>query len=448
MLMKTSAGIEISGKDLKLAVVRGSGKKLRLVKTLEIPGFVDMSVEEQKMALATLVKEHKIPQHRVFLTLSRDLGTLRQLEFPSEIGDKLRSAIALQVEALSPWPADEIYWDFSQEPLRKGVKTLRVTVVVIPREALDPWIALFKEAGLPLSGASLSSSAQAHGIGVLWPGDAPTVALDCQEGRVEGCLVQGGQLSSLTQVPTQAGDDATATARSAVERLMAVGRLSSLSQARLLTFGPACSTFEQREHVALPMEGAALDSSDRFGSISTAMLGLRKTGFESNLIPPEVRYQHNHLQWIPTYALLGLGLLLGVALLGREPYQQTVYASQIDAEIQRIAPVANVVVGQQAELNTLSEKYRVLSGHFRNRDYALEALRELSRTLPASAWISSYNYQDGIVTISGLADTASEIQKALEDNPLFKDVQFSGSVNRDAKGKDRFTLKAAIEVTQ
>jgi Tfp pilus assembly protein PilN len=444
MLTKTAAGIEISGKDLKLAVVRSAGKKFHLVKAFEVPGFVAMSVEEQKAALSALVKEQKIPVHRVFLSVSRDLGTIRQLEFPAEIGDKLRSAIALQVEALSPWSADEIYWDFSSEPLRKGLKTLRVTVVMIPREALDPWITLFQEAGLPLSGACLSSLAHAHAVGVLWPEGTPTVALDFQEGRVEGCLVQGGQLSSLTQP----GEDATATARSAVERLMAVGRLASLSQARLLAFGPASGALEQREHVALPLEGAPLESSDRFGSISTAMLGFRKTGFESNLIPRELRYQHNHLQWIPTYALLGLAVLLGIALLGRDPYQRTVYASKIDEEIQRIAPVAGQVVDQQAELNALSEKYRVLSGHFKNRDYALEALRELSRTLPASAWISSYSYQDGTVTITGLADTASEIQKTLEDNPLFKDVQFNGAVNRDAKGKDRFTLKAAIEVPQ
>jgi Tfp pilus assembly protein PilN len=444
MLTKTAAGIEISGKDLKLAVVRSAGKKFRLVQAVEVPGFVDMSAAEQKAALTALVQQHKVPLHRVFLTLSRDLGTIRQLEFPAEIGDKLRSAIALQVEALSPWPADEIYWDFSNEPLRKGLKTILVTVVIIPREALDPWIALFKDAGVPLSGACLSSLAHAHGIGVLWPEGTPTVALDFQEGRVEGCLVQGGRLSSSTQ----AGENATATARAAVERLMAVGRLPSLSQARLLTFGPASVAFEQREHVALPMEGAASDSSDRFGSISAAMLGFRKTGFESNLIPRELRYQRNHLQWIPTYVLLGLAVLLGVALWVRDPYQQTVYASKIDEEIQRIAPVASQVVDQQAELNTLSEKYRVLSGHFKNRDYALEALRELSRTLPASAWISSYSYQDGTVTMTGLADTASEIQKTLEDNPLFKDVQFSGAVNRDAKGKDRFTLKAVIEVPQ
>jgi Tfp pilus assembly protein PilN len=268
--------------------------------------------------------------------------------------------------------------------------------------------------------------------------------LDCQDGRVEGCLLQGGQLSSLTQ----SGGDVTSTARSAVERLMAIGRVPSLANARLLVFGPAANALESREHVALPMENAALDSSDRFGSISAALLGLRKSAFRSNLIPEELRHRRNHTQWIPTYALLGIAVLLGVAMAVRQPYQLTVYASQIDAEIQRIAPVASEVVNQQSELNKLSEKYRVLSGHFKNRDYALEAMRELTKLLPPTAWISNYSYQDGTVSITGLAVAATEIQKAVEDSPLFKDAQFTTATTRDAKGKDRFTLKATVEVPQ
>ncbi len=444
IFVRTGVGLELAGNDLRLAVVRSSGRKFRLSSTLEIPGFLDLAPEEQRSEIGKLVTLHKLPIQHVFLSLPRDRGTIRQLEFPVEVAEKLQSAIALQIEALSPWPADEIYWDFSQEPLRRGSRTIRVTVAIIPRDALDPWIVLFRNAGMPLSGACLSSVVHAHGVGVLWPGDSSTVVLDCQEGRVEGCLVQDGQLASLTQT----GEDVISTAKTAVERLMAVGRLSSLASARLLVFGPASSGLKSMEHVALPMENAALDSSDRFGSIAAAMLGFRRTGFQSNLVPRELRYRRNQVQWIPTYVFFGLALLLGMLLLGREPYQLTVYASKLDTEIRRIAPVASEVVSQQSELTRLSGKYGVLAGHFRNRDYALEAMLELTRILPETAWISTYGYQDRTITISGLAPKASEIQKLVEDSPLFKEVQFTTAVTHDPKGKDRFTLKATIEVPQ
>jgi hypothetical protein len=68
--------------------------------------------------------------------------------------------------------------------------------------------------------------------------------------------------------------------------------------------------------------------------------------------------------------------------------------------------------------------------------------------LPASAWLGTYSYQDGNVSLSGFADSAAEVQKVLEDSPVFKDVQFTSSLTRDQSGKDRFNLRASIEVSR
>ena len=136
-----------------------------------------------------------------------------------------------------------------------------------------------------------------------------------------------------------------------------------------------------------------------------------------------------------------LALCLGAALLVREPYQNTVYASKLDAEIRKVAPQVREVAGQETELNSLSGKSRALTTQLGSRDYNLEALRELSRILPASAFLVSYGYQDGVVTISGFAKSASEIQNVLENSAVFKGVEFTNSVTRDSTGKDRFTMK-------
>ena len=130
----------------------------------------------------------------------------------------------------------------------------------------------------------------------------------------------------------------------------------------------------------------------------------------------------------------------------REPYQSTAYASQLDREIKSIAPQARQVSAQAAELDGLALKYRALLANLQQKDYTLESLRELAVTLPPTAWLTNYTYQDGTVTISGTAVSASEIQKLLEDTALFKDVQFTSSVARDPDGRERFSLKASIEV--
>jgi Tfp pilus assembly protein PilN len=254
--------------------------------------------------------------------------------------------------------------------------------------------------------------------------------------------VQGHRLTSITEN----AEETASSAKTAAERLFAVGRLTSPNTARIIAHGAASGSLDFLEPVALPIENAGRDSGSRFGAIASALMGLRKTAFDSNVLPRHLRYQQNQLQLIPTYVLIALAVLLGIAMVAREPYQTTLYASKLDSEIESIAPQIKEVSSQEAALNKLSEKYRVLAAHLQARDFNLEALREISRSLPPAAWLSNYSYQDGTVTISGFATSASEVQKLLEDTTLFKDVQFTTSVTRDGSGKDRFTLKGSIEV--
>src|SRR5438132_6076562 len=106
MLFATSLGIEISGKNLRIAVLRSVMGKMRFMQSLEIPRFVDLSPDEQKTSMTNLVHRNKLRSGRVFLTLPRDCGIVRQIEFPVEVGDKLRSAVTLQLETLCPWPVE------------------------------------------------------------------------------------------------------------------------------------------------------------------------------------------------------------------------------------------------------------------------------------------------------------------------------------------------------
>jgi Tfp pilus assembly protein PilN len=440
MMPGTSLGIEISEKDLRIAAVQQVMRKLRLLYLEDVAGFTDLSGGEQRASILSIVQKHNISPGRVFLTLPRDRGIVRQLEFPAEIGENLKSAVSLQMESLCPWPLEEIYWNFTQQE-RQGTAKIIVTVVIIPRGNLDPWIEFFKSAKLPLSGASLCPAACAHGIQTLWPDTNATVALDCEPAYVDGLLLTTGHLTSVRQT----GEDTTATAKAAIEQLLSIGRLQSPEEARLLVFGSGAGSLDEIENVRLPLDEAPPDACRRFGSIASALSGARKSGFNCNVIPAELRFRRSPLQLIPTYVLLLIALLLGSAMLLREPYQSTVYASKLEREIKSVAPQAREVSAQAAELDKLALKYRALLGNFQNKDYSLESLRELA-ALPNTVWLTNYGYQDGVVTISGVAPSATEVQKTLEETALFKDVQFTSSIARDPDGKERFSLKASIEV--
>jgi Tfp pilus assembly protein PilN len=437
ILGRSSVGIELCGNDLRLAVTRSNFGKLRLISIYRITGFMALSEEERRKGIRALVKRERIPATRVYLTLPREQGIVRQVELPSQMTQKLADVVKLQVETLSPWPLEEIYWDFAQDQ-PKNRKFITVTIALLPRTLLDPWIAFFKSAGLPLSGAALSSLAYAHGAVTFWKESTPTLILHREEAYSEGVLVNGNRIAALTG----SSDDAT-DVPAFMKRLLAVGKLSTADGARLLLCG-VTEPSETTENPRLPIENAGPESTNDFGPISTALLPLKDSPFKANLVPFEQRYRESQLQMIPSYVLAGLVLLVALAWLVREPYQTIGYSGRLESEIQQIAPQVRQVAEQEAELNDLSTRLRSFTAALQTRDRNLEALRELARILPPTAFLSNYSYQDGTITVSGFATSASEIQNLLETSPMFKNAEFTNSVTRDAE-KDRFTIKLAFE---
>ncbi len=439
-MIRTSVGIEISGNDLRVAVVRSVFGKLHLIGSFQIPGFIALPSVERSGALAELVKKNGIPASNVFLSLPRGQGVIRQIQFPVEVRENLRSAVALQIETLCPWPVEEVYWDFAEERTGRTDKQLNVTVAIIPRTALDEWIPFFASLKLPLSGVSLSSLSCVHAVRALWPDGAPALVLACEVDHVEGALLRGSQVKAISQA--RVGE----STKTLIERLLATAGIVSCENVRMIAYGSEAENLDGLAPTQLPLQNAKPEHGRSFGSIAAALIPLKKSSFTSNLLPPGRRHRRSQLQLVPTYALSALALLVGLAFLAREPYQANVYGSDIDSEIRATSPAVREVASQESDLNQLSAKNRALMAHFQNPDYNLEALRELARILPESAWLSSYEYQDGVISISGTAASSSEVQKQLEDSGWFKEVQFTSSVARDAKGKDRFNLKAVIEV--
>jgi Tfp pilus assembly protein PilN len=149
-----------------------------------------------------------------------------------------------------------------------------------------------------------------------------------------------------------------------------------------------------------------------------------------------------------TYALLAIVGLLAVAFLLREPYQQRVYASQIQQEISKLEPEVKSLVKEEAELGSVVKQYDILLGHYRRRDANLQALNTLAATLPSDTFLLNYRYQDDTVTVTGVSASALAVQTALENTPVFRDVQLASPITRDPTGKDRFALKMVIEVAR
>src|SRR2546428_7136593 len=152
---------------------------------------------------------------------------------------------------------------------------------------------------------------------------------------------------------------------------MRSARVDSVGQVRVVAYG-AAGADAGLESVRFPMEGAGM-ASTAFGAISTALLGLVRSGFRLNLIPAQLRHQRNYLQLVPIYTLITLLVLLSMLAWIREPYQQSVYAQRLDEEAQRLAVRVRPVADQEARLNRVSERLKALNPLIRGREANLES---------------------------------------------------------------------------
>jgi Tfp pilus assembly protein PilN len=440
LFLRNSTGIEIGETDLTIAVARNTFGKMRLVGVHRLEGFVSLQESERRKKLQDLLKSNRIPASNVYLSLPRDQGSVRQIQLPVEVKRRLSDVAKIQIETLSPWPTAEIYWDCAAEAPKKDQKLMTITIVIVPRTYLDPWIAFFESVGLPLSGATLSSVAKGHGISALWNEPKPTIVVNREPSYTEGILINGSQLAAFTG-PSVENDLAP---KGVIDRLFSAAKISSADDSRLVVCGKVDIPTPENNST-IPLEDAKPESIKEFGSIAAALLPLKESSFKSNLVPADLRYRESRRRLIPAFAMGALALVLATGLFLREPYQNAIYASQLDDEIRKITPKIREVAEQEKELDQLSQRYRALSSQLLNRDHLLESAGELARLLPSSTFLASYSYQDGAITISGFAQSASEIQNLLEASPLFKGVEFTNSVTREPTGKDRFTLKMVLE---
>ncbi len=195
LIPQAAVGIEIAGNDLQIAVVRDFAGKRRLLYQEVLAGFLALPEQDRSSALLAIFKKNKLSGLNVHLTFPGNCGVVRDLEFPAAqvMEANLRSAVALQIESLSPWPLDEIYWDCAWE-IDKGARSIVVHVGIVPRQVVDPWIGLFRSPGLALTGASLSSLSWAHGAIAFWGKARPAMIVAAEKEYVEGALIRDGRI--------------------------------------------------------------------------------------------------------------------------------------------------------------------------------------------------------------------------------------------------------------
>lgn len=408
-------------------------------------------VQSLTQAASAFIHEFKIAPGGVHLCLSRHELLLNRLVLPAAARENLRQVLEYEIERVIPLPRDEVFWDYQVRESGGGeAGRLAVLIVSVPRRVVTEYIDALEAAGARpkavVIGAAALGDYAAFCRGVL---DAPLamvlqsgtdieVALFADRQLVASHALRGGAVPSPGEIQQMVRRDLAEVfhpTQVAVEMLYATtngappegaGELVALAHGRL---DASPEFFEHPEPGLLPAVGAALGA-------------VREGVVDINLLPEEHRPGLQEGLFVPILLLVAaivLAIVYGGSVIVRDEMTRRALAR----EVETLEPQVAAVKKQEAEGRALQERFDTLTSDQSRR--MIMFLKELTDKLPNDAYLGTFRYRAGRVEIDGFATRASELIQALENSPMFRNVQFTSPTTQAQAGQERFSIVAEVE---
>jgi general secretion pathway protein L len=143
--------LELSGEQLGVGV--RSGRRLRPIVTVALGG-AERAVAER--SLEAVLARIDAADYRVVLALDAAQALRRHLVLPRAVEPELAEVLELEIERHTPFRAEQVYFFYRADRMAAGEKSLAVTLVVVPRQAVDPLIERLETHGLAPEAVTLS----------------------------------------------------------------------------------------------------------------------------------------------------------------------------------------------------------------------------------------------------------------------------------------------------
>ncbi len=100
---------------------------------------------------AARLKSHEYP---LVLMLPRSWVLSRTVVLPAAAAENLGQVLGFELDRLTPFTADQVYFDYQQQPRESGSDMLTVDVALVPRRRVDDWLDMLRTAGIPVDAMS------------------------------------------------------------------------------------------------------------------------------------------------------------------------------------------------------------------------------------------------------------------------------------------------------
>ncbi len=419
-LLGTAVGIEVRGAHLRVAVARVRPFGVMNPAMFTVRDFRSRPAAEWRAEYQRELKKNGISDVAATVLLPRGDVIVRVAQFPGVADKDMPSALALELDTLHPYGDEPVNWAWSRIATpgsQSGAKSGTVLIGIVRSATLERYEALFREAGIPVSGITFSASAIYSAIRLYSapPAEFLTwVGAPKDAGDAEGAEVYG-ESPSRTLFSAEAGVSIPGALALGAAEL----RLPDTAQAVPLD---SVLPRPKTEAVELP------DTLAWAAALSGAASWVAKP---VNLLPPERRESVSRGRLIPTFVLAVCVISIVIALTLEKEFAERQYLRQLNQQIALLQPRA--VRSSAVDRRIAQTKARIdMLDRFRARTKDdIDIINELTRLLPPPVWITALEIHADNVVIAGEADQAAPLLKALDSSPLFRNSEFSMAVARN-----------------
>ena len=431
--------IELGPRSLTAVTVKVNGRGPEIVQSgsAELRG---LDAENIRLAIG----QTGVTGPRGVLVVSRGQALLRELELPAGTPDELVAMVRFQVEREMPIPLDQVRYSYV-ETGREGGK-VRVQVVAVPRDVLDPAVSAVEAAGIKVVGAYVSS----FGLLSLYGGSDAATLVEVANGEAEILVTDHGRMELSRTAALDEGIPSDQVAQEIRRTLLSYStRGGTRGVGQILLAG------EGAEATALASAvGKALDRSVTLlgpGSLETATaVGvcaglLRGTSIPDLLHPPVAMRKFTLTR---NHRIAGLAGLIVMLLFAWSRVALSSKQAEYDRKRQQLdalKPRASALMRTQFQTQMANQWYR-------NRNCWIDVLSALRLNVnTGSLWILNASFEDpGLLRLQGKARDESSVTDfvtALKKTGKFGTIAIervdSNKSDNSTYRKD-FTVKAQL----
>lgn len=436
--MKTNAVFHISEGMIKFLQVSGTHKKF--VSAVDVINIDKQTDAQTSKTLSAFIKERKLnfTDSKVTVLIPRARVILRNMVFPSQSQDEIRSMIDLQIGSHIPYTREEVEIDF-QILSQTADGYSKVAVVIVPQEIVMRYWKIFLDSKIPVHRITISSV----GLWLLYRqqpdlSDKLCAIFDLDVNHSEICLCDKTHWLNSREIPigfVQMQNDGYAQIIKQWE-LTQVNTTSEKLSGAVEKVYLACSVnrayalgiemakiqndltikeiiLTQTLSLAHGLQWPKLMLEDGASVASLAGIAFSPETPPIDLIPRAARHaqeQHTyHRQlvilgiWV-TAALISLGLALGVGF-----FKKNVELARLEGQLRDTKRGVLTVENQLKEIHDIE-------GMIKDRLIFSDLAREINRLLPIQVYLVNITISNGnTLSLQGVSSNTVEINQFQQD---------------------------------